>query len=161
MKLTVAGYCIIIQGCQYFSPPRVAKPNALLWCRVWACICKLLNLSKNWFGCPRKKKREKKVWEKAVERDKSLKVAYFLNQYVWLYTSQGHDKSLTVTMKKEKLPRFTKNVCFEVCSIKRDRYKSLLSSWIPLEKVFLSCVKFWHLILVAFSRYTTVCVPLN
>lgn len=37
VKLTVAGYCIIIQGCQYFNPPWVAKPKTQL-CTVHVSV---------------------------------------------------------------------------------------------------------------------------
>lgn len=44
MKLTVAGYCIIIQGCQYFNPPWVAEPKTQLCC-VYACACLCVSVS--------------------------------------------------------------------------------------------------------------------
>lgn len=145
MKLTVAGYCIIIQGCQYFSPPPVAEPKAQLWCRVWACICKLVNFVQILIWLPQKNEG-KKFGKKSSWKGREFKKQSLATCWISLSDCAAHmnDESLTVTMKKKKknfLDLLKIKLCFEVCSIKRDRDKSLFSCLsIPLEKsVYILC----------------------
>lgn len=141
MKLTVAGCCIIIQGCQYFNPPWVAEPNTQLCCCVLVRVFKILHLAKHWCNCPRKNEgkifgNKRKAAEKKEEEIINAIMGWFLlsksdcaahldamNLWIW--------KCVSVCVWLWGVPVLLKiKICFAVCSFKSDWDKSLLFSFL-------------------------------
>lgn len=125
------------------------------------CICKLLNLSIYWFSCPRKKRRGKKFGEKSNWNGREFKkqsLATFWSECLTVQLTRPRWLWLSQWKKKKNLSRFTKNknLFWSLFHQAWQRKISalLLSYQFPWKKVFLSCVRLWHLILVAFTRFT-------